>query len=409
MRLSNNLIYSNSITGMLNSQAKLAHSQEQVNTQKRVLTASDDPAAVAQAQLFSQKIDLGEQYNQNVGLLKGRLEVEEGALKNMNEQIERARTLTIQAGNGALTATDREGISKELVEIQKSLLDLMNTRSEDGKFIFSGYQDSKQSFSFNGTTGKYDYNGDQGIHKIQVATTTSIQSSDNGVDLFENVASRLNVVSNTVTASGAITGGTVFVESQSQFDQFHNTYYDPFVPANNTFNVVVTAGAPDQYEIRQNGTPLVPAVTGDFTGTVDFAGMKIDLQGAAPGQADFTIDAPGKENILNTLEELISVLENPASTQVQLKETLANGVVQIDNAQEAITFTRASIGGRINAAQRAESANTGESIANKSARADLVEADMAEAISELKKNETALQAAQATFGRVSNLSLFDYI
>jgi flagellar hook-associated protein 3 FlgL len=34
---------------------------------------------------------------------------------------------------------------------------------------------------------------------------------------------------------------------------------------------------------------------------------------------------------------------------------------------------------------------------------------MAEAISELTKQETALQASQATFGRLTNLSLFDYL
>ncbi|TMO59439.1 flagellin, partial [Pseudoalteromonas aurantia] len=46
---------------------------------------------------------------------------------------------------------------------------------------------------------------------------------------------------------------------------------------------------------------------------------------------------------------------------------------------------------------------------NKEAKADLVEVDMAEAVTELTRHETALQASQATFNRLSNLSLFDYI
>ena len=46
---------------------------------------------------------------------------------------------------------------------------------------------------------------------------------------------------------------------------------------------------------------------------------------------------------------------------------------------------------------------------NKAAKAELVELDMAEAITELTKQETSLQAAQATFGRLANLSLFDYL
>ncbi|MCF6457026.1 flagellar hook-associated protein FlgL [Pseudoalteromonas sp. MMG024] len=411
MRLSNNIMYQNSLDSILSGQEKLVDSQLRVNTQKKVLTAADDPAAMAQANLITKKLELNDQFDKNMSFLRGRLEVEENALKSMNTQIERARELSIQAGNGAYTHTDREGISKELAEIQKSLLDLMNTRSEDGRFIFSGFQDSKAAYSYDSASQTYTYNGDQGNHSIQVATSTYIQATDNGADLFEKTKARLNVASNAMTIlPGAITAGSVYVKQQAEFDQFHANYYDPLTPANNTFNVVVTAGAPDQYEIRQNGSPLVPAVTGDFTGeSIEFAGMEISLQGAAPGQADFTLETPTNKNILNTLEGLISVLENPASTQAQLQETLADSVVELDNAQEAITFTRASIGGRLNAVTRNENANSGEEIVNVATKASLLEADMAEAISELKKNETALQAAQATFGRVSGLTLFDYI
>ena len=53
--------------------------------------------------------------------------------------------------------------------------------------------------------------------------------------------------------------------------------------------------------------------------------------------------------------------------------------------------------------------NTDLDINNKSARSDLVDIDITEAITELTKQETALQASQATFGRLANLSLFDYL
>ena len=45
----------------------------------------------------------------------------------------------------------------------------------------------------------------------------------------------------------------------------------------------------------------------------------------------------------------------------------------------------------------------------KSARSDIEDVDYAEAVSELSKQETALQAAQATFSRVTGLSLFNFI
>jgi flagellar hook-associated protein 3 FlgL len=287
----------------------------------------------------------------------------------------------------------------------------MNTQSEDGRFIFSGFQDQQPSYVFDSSTNSYQYNGDQGNHSIQVAPSTTIQSSNNGAEIFEQSKVRLNVSSNTLSnVSGNITGGDIAVTQQAAFDQFHNTYYDPINTANNTFNIVLTTGTPTQYEIQQNGSALTPPETGDFNGqTITFAGMEIDLQGSAPGQADFALTTPANKNILNSLQSLISVLGNTGSSTQQVEQTLADSLVEITNSQEAINSTWASIGGRLNAAQQMADANSGDQLANQATKAELTEVDMAQAISELQKNETALQAAQATFGRVSQLSLFDYI
>ncbi|MFP3374200.1 hypothetical protein SB756_33070, partial [Pseudomonas sp. SIMBA_068] len=82
---------------------------------------------------------------------------EETVLSSITDAIQKAQTLTIQAGNGALNTNDKVSISKELEELQQTLLSLMNTRSEDGKYIFSGYQDSTQPYQFETSSGKYNY------------------------------------------------------------------------------------------------------------------------------------------------------------------------------------------------------------------------------------------------------------
>lgn len=199
MRLSNNLIYQNSIDSVLSGQEKLVDSQLRVSSQKKYLSAAENPAAIKQADMLSKKLALNEQYGKNIGFLEGRLQLEESTLSSINDQLERVRELTIQAGNGALTANDRNGISKELTEIQKSLFNQMNTQSEDGRFIFSGFQDQQPSYVFDSSTNSYQYNGDQGNHSIQVAPSTTIQSSNNGAEIFEQSKVRLNVSSNTLS------------------------------------------------------------------------------------------------------------------------------------------------------------------------------------------------------------------
>ncbi|ATC85725.1 flagellar hook-associated protein FlgL [Pseudoalteromonas arctica] len=424
MRLSNNLMYQNNINKILDNQQGVASAQERVTTGEKYLTTSEAPAAISQAMLYSNKIQTNEQYTKNINQLNGRLETEESVLQSINSNIQQAQELTIQAGNGVYTKDDLKTFASELSGIQQTLANLMNTRSEDGKFIFSGYQDSTQPYQFDSAVGEYSYKGDQGQHQITIAEGVSIKASDNGFDTFEKTDARLNVLDNkaeipTTTPTNNITKGTVYVDGQAEFDKFHQAQYNadpttPVSPTANTFSVVTTAGAttndPDTYEILQDGVSLTPPQTGEFTDdTIEFAGMKIQFEGNAPGQLDFRLEKPYKENVLNTLQSLITGLNDGTLEGDDFQEVLADGLVQLQNASEQVVFTQASLGGRMNALERVSDSNLALDIQNKSNRSNLVEVDMAEAISELTKQETALQASQATFGRLTNLSLFDYL
>ncbi|MBH0042943.1 flagellar hook-associated protein FlgL [Pseudoalteromonas sp. SWXJZ10B] len=417
MRLSNNLMYQNNINKILDNQQGVANAQERVTTGEKYLTTSEAPAAISQGMLYSNKIQTNEQYTKNINQLNGRLETEETILQSINTNIQQAQELTIQAGNGVYTKDDLKSIASELSGIQQTLANLMNTRSEDGKFIFSGYQDSTQPYQFDSAAGEYTYNGDQGQHQITIAEGVSIKASDNGFDTFEKTNARLNVESNTASVSGSITAASVYVDGQAEFDKFHQANYnaDPTASATaNTYSVLVSPGAtatdPQTYEIYRDGAALTPAVTGEVNDdTIEYAGMKIEFEGTAPGQLDFSLEKPGKENVLNTLQALITGLNDGTLEGDDFQQVLADGLVQLQNSSEQVVFTQSSLGGRMNALERVSDSNLALDIQNKSNLSDLVEVDMAEAISELTKQETALQASQATFGRLTNLSLFDYL
>jgi len=415
MRLSNNLMYQNNINKMLENQQGVASAQERVTTGKKYLTASEAPADTSQAMLYSNKIQANEQFTKNINQLSGRLETQEAVLQSANNNIQAAKDIALKAGNGAYSQDDLKSLASELSEIQKSLANLMNTRSEDGKYIFAGYQDSIQPYQQD-ASGKYTYQGDQGQHKITIAQGVSIKSSDNGFDTFEKVDARLDIASNSGDTTSTL-AGTAYVDKQGVFDQFHKTSYnaDPAASVTaNTFNVVVTAGAnpgdPNEYEILRDGASLSPAVTGEVTEEpIAFAGMKIQLAGTTPGQFDFSLQKPQKENVLNTLQGLINGLNDGTLNSNDFQQVLNDGVVQLQNASEQVVFTQANLGGRMNVLSSITDSNTAQDIQNKANRSSLIEVDMAKAISDLTKQETALQASQATFGRLTNLSLFDYL
>ncbi|MBV2127888.1 flagellar hook-associated protein FlgL [Arsukibacterium indicum] len=410
MRLSFNMKFNAGLDGILNTQQKMNRAQDQLTKQTRILTPADDPAASAKVLGLDQNLEQVEQFQNNSVLLKNNLALEETVLTNMRTSIDRARVLAIASGNGAYTDSDKQAVAQELKNIQVELLDLMNTRNAEGGYIFSGYQDKTQSYTFNAATGIYEFQGDDGQKALQISPTIALPGNDSGKSVFENVDARLKTTPAAIVSGGA-TAATVSVTNQSRFDTFYKQTYDSLTPANNDFNVVLTA--PSNYEIQRNGASLVPPVTGTFVpdSPIQFNGLTIEISGAAavPGQVDFSLQPPEKKNILTTIGEFITALEDPTLSIFEFGEAISDTLTQVTSASSKIDSTLSTIGGRVNVLDSVFGTNEDLTINNKSYRADLAEVDYAAAITEITKQEIALEAISATFTKVSGVSLFDYI
>ncbi|WP_449358267.1 hypothetical protein [Alishewanella longhuensis] len=65
--------------------------------------------------------------------------------------------------------------------------------------------------------------------------------------------------------------------------------------------------------------------------------------------------------------------------------------------------------GRLNVLDSVFGTNEDSLIANQQYKADISEVDLAEALTEIKRQEFALQAASQTFSKVNATTLFDFI
>ncbi|WP_369812644.1 flagellar hook-associated protein FlgL [Alkalimonas collagenimarina] len=407
--MSFNMKFNMGLNGVINTNAKMSRAQEQLTKQTRILTPADDPASSAKVLGLDQNLAQTEQYQKNSVLLKNNLALEETVLSNMQTSMDRARVLAIASGNGTYAEQDLQAVAAELRQIQVELLDLMNTKNSEGGYIFSGYQDKITSYAFNPVTNSYEFQGDDGQKALQISPTIALPGNDSGKMVFDDVNARFKT-SDLVVSAGGATSASIKVNNQTQFDAFYRNTYDSLVPANNTFNLVLSA--PDIYEIQQNGTSLVPAVTGTFTPgeKINFQGLELEVNGPAlPGQLDFSLNPPLKKNVLNTLQDFIQVLETPGLASFDRFEAISDATVQLENAMATLGNSMSSIGGRINVLDSVFETNEDLKINNKSYRADLSEVDYAEALTEITKQEIALQAISATFTKVSSISLFDFI
>lgn len=410
MRLTFNMQFGQSLNGILNTQKKMSIAENQLTKQTRILTPADDPAASAKVLGLDQNLSQVEQFQKNSVLLRNGLALEETILSNMRTNFDRISQLAIASGNGTYTEAERQAVALELKNIQIEFFDLMNTRDSDGGYIFAGFQDQSPAYEFDKVSGRFLFKGDDGSRALQISPSISLSGRDSGKRIFDDTFTRFKTTAPTV-AAGTPTSVSLKVADQARFDQFFRANYDSQVPANNTYSVAIDAT--NTFQVLNNGVPTVPPITGTYSpGTaINFNGLSLSLAGptAVPGQIDFQLETPDKKNILDTLQDFITALETPGLIGDNFLEAISDALVQTDNTARNVDNTMANIGGRINVLDSVFDSNADLVINNKGYKADLSEVDFAAALTEIKKQEVALQAASTVFSKIAATTLFDFI
>ena len=407
MRISTGQLYDRSIRAVLDNQDDLSDVQQQLSTGKKLLRPSDDPVGSAQVIRLTEEIDLIAQYNKNNNLLTNSVEQEETILGNVTDNIQKARQLMIQAGNGILDVNDRKAISIEIGQIRDQIFDAMNSQSANGEYIFAGYQSATPAFSYTaGAPGnKYAFEGDEGLNEIRISNTFSLAMNNSGQTVFEDVYARLD---SQITSSSGVASASTRISTQNEFDQFHSQNYDPVVAANNEFQISISAA--DQVTITNVGTGAVvgtqPFISGE---PFEFKGQEFTIEGVVGDTVNYALQKPEKKNIAETLNDFYNSLNDENISDQDYAQAISDALIGVDNSLTSIADSISLLGGKLNVAQSVFASNLDLEISNKTARANIEEVDYAEAVSELSKQEAALQAAQATFAKVTGLSLFDYI
>lgn len=199
MQLSTSQIYRQAVTSMLDKQAELAKTQQQLATGKNILSPSDDPSAATRVLNLTQVIDTTDQYQRNADFADTRLAQEETVLTDLGDMLQRVRELAVQANNATNTAQDRKVIAIEVRQTLKSMLQVSNTKDVNGEYLFSGYKTDTEPFSDDGS-GNFSYAGDQGQRSVQVGPKRQVITGDAGDDVFLKVDNGAGGVSSMFSA-----------------------------------------------------------------------------------------------------------------------------------------------------------------------------------------------------------------
>lgn len=186
MRISTAQLFQQRVTAMLDQQVKLARTEQQLASGKRLVSAADDPAASLRSLQVGNRLAQNEQFLKNLDTVQGRLEIEEGVLASSVDLLQRVRELAVQSLNTTLGPEALKSLEGEVRSHLEGLLSMANTQNASGEFLFAGYQVDAIPFSSDGS-GNFTYNGDQGQQHLQVSQTRQIAAADSGSDIFLGV------------------------------------------------------------------------------------------------------------------------------------------------------------------------------------------------------------------------------
>ncbi|MDO9101613.1 MAG: flagellar hook-associated protein FlgL [Candidatus Nitrotoga sp.] len=408
MRISTSSIYNANVSLLNQQQAQLLHTQQQIATQRRILTPADDPIASARALEISQADASNSQYAINRNTVQHSVSLAESILQSVTNLLQDVRTIAVNAGNGGLNSSDKQTLATDLSGRLEELLTLANSTDGIGNYLFSGFQGRTQPFS--STSAGVQYQTDDGQRMIQVSSSRQLAASDSGADIFMRVKDgngTFNVEAAAAnTGSGIVSLGATTNPALLTGNNYQVTF--SVVAGVTTYGVTnITPGALVPVPIAA-GTPYVSGQV------ISFDGLQFDITGAPASGDVFTVAPSTNESIFKTIANLITALRTPNSlggevAAAEFTNSRNQALNSLDRGIDNVLTVRASLGTRLSELEALQ--RTGESIGEqyKQTLSQLQDLDFNKAISDLTQQKISLEAAQKSFLAVSELSLFNYM
>lgn len=450
MRISTGMIFDAGV-GTINRQTgSLLHLQQQVANGRRMLSPSDDPVSAARALEVVQSKDIVAQFTQNHNNATSALGLEEAQLSSASDLLARIRELAVQGGNTTLSSSDRRAITFELRARFDEMVGIANASDGAGQYLFSGYMGATKPFG--GTVesvlsgSEIGYQGDDGQRKLQVSPTRFLEVSDSGNEVFKRIRNGngyfVTNYTSTNTGTGVIDAGSITAPATWNALPTKNfsinfsvdntavppvTYYDivDTDPASATFGNSMLTGAPPAngaaplapptaasgLRAYQSGQPILLKSQGAEP-AFDF-GSHLVIAGDPASGDSFSIAPSSSQSVFATIGKLIGSMEGATTGSSASTALLANDIgfalTNLDQATDNILRVRAQIGARMGEIDSLSSVNEDLNLQYQQTLSQLQDLDYAKAISDLTRKQTDLQAAQQSFVKMSQLSLFNYI
>jgi flagellin len=212
-------IYVNTNIASLNAQRNLSTSTDSLKTSLqrlssglRVNSAADDPAGLAISQTMTMQINGNNQGIRNANDGISMAQTAEGALGQIQNNLQTIRQIAVQAANGTVSDTNRSQLQTEVDQLTQEISRIVQTTNFNGTMLLSGgasitFQVGASGMADNQvvasgldlTTGMNSY-----ATSLSATGTINITTSANASSVLSALDSDINAVSNDRSQLGAV-------------------------------------------------------------------------------------------------------------------------------------------------------------------------------------------------------------
>lgn len=162
---------------------------------KKINQPSDDPASIRPILNTRKQLSNVDRYLETMGQALDKMQAADGHLEHVENIMQRVKEISLNAVNASLNDEDLSVLADEITNLRKELLDAANGKV-DGKYLFSGYEESTIPFVENPaydpllydpsdhTTWPYLYQGDDNQTFLEITPGEQLQVNLTGNDLF---------------------------------------------------------------------------------------------------------------------------------------------------------------------------------------------------------------------------------
>lgn len=395
MRISTSWIYQQSVDLMMRGQVQLSRTQAQVASGQRMQLPSDDPIAAARITELQRAQSEVEQWQRNTLAAQNRLTLSEGALADATQILQRLRELAIQGNNGTMGAEARKALAPEAAQLADQLVQLANIRDADGQYLFAGTTNFDQPFIR--ADGGVQYLGDNQQRLLPIGPATRIADGETGQRVFMGIPGGNGLYAADADAANAGSGIISL---------------GPPVQGAPVVSFTIEFGADGEWEALDGDSNVIASGTHEPGEMLEIGGARVRIDGNPADGDSFQVTAGAMGSVFDIADRMAAALlgtEDDAAAVAVFHSEMNGIMADLDQALGVIIDSRSRVGARLAAIDQQDNLNKDNEVQLERYISELRDVDYASAISKMNQQMVALQAAQASFMRVTGLSLFNYL